>query len=439
MKSLLFEWPKDKDKLLKRVEPRKVLYDRNLLNGVFKIFEDVNQNGDIAVKSATHTFDKVELSDILLSKSYVKSCVSSISPSLRDAIEIARGNIEQVNKALMPEPYWEKEIRCGTKVGEKTTPLESTGLWIPARKGPLISTALMLVVCAKVAGVEKIIVGMPPMKNGLGDPGTVAAAKIVGATDFVVGNGVAVIAGFSMGTKSIPETKGIFGPGPGAIAAAMSVAFSYGKRTVMGIGPTESVIIADNSANPRNLACDLLNEAEHGSDSSSLLITSSYELAKEVERHLYIAMEKVEKNRKKVLQIVFGSEGMGAIILTPDIELACDFVNDYAPEHLMIVCEDRNQRLVIGRIKNAGEILIGGNTPFSAGNYAIGITAVLPTSGFSKIVSGITCKDMIKQSTVGSLTREALEKLYPAIKAIGEYESFPCHVKAAQIRIRSKK
>ncbi len=432
---IVFRLPEDRGNLLKRLKPRSILYDRSLLNDVAGIFEDVSRRGDSAVRSATKTFDKSILPEIVLSSDYVEGCVSSISSSLRKAIETAGSNIEQVNKALMPEPFWEKEIRQGTVIGEKVTPLESVGLWIPAMKGPLISTALMLVCAAKVAGVENITIGMPPSKNGLGDPGTVAAAKLAGASGFVVGNGAAVIAGFSIGTESIPEVEGIFGPGPGAIAAAMSIAFSYGKKTVMGIGPTDSVIIADDTADPEKVTYDLINEAEHGTDSSSILITTSSELAEEVDKLLYEAIEKVEENRKRVLRKVFGVNGMGAIIVSPDIESACNFVNDYAPEHLMVVCEEKRQKEVISKIKNAGEILIGEYTPFSAGNYAIGITAVLPTSGFSKVVSGVTCRDMIKYSTIGNLTKEALQEIYPTIRDLGEYEGFPCHIKAAEIRV----
>jgi len=437
MKNVLFELPKDKKKLIRKLALHQVLYDRELLNGVFRIFDEVEQKGDVAVKSATQIYDKVDLSNIKLSESYVDTCTSSLSSSLRNAIENGIRNIKEVNNVLMPDLYWEKQIRPGTMIGEKVTPLESVGLWIPARKGPLISTALMLVVAAKVAGVETIIVGMPPLKIGLGDPGTIAAARLAGASDFVVGNGVAVIAGFSIGTESIPEVKGIFGPGPGAIAAAMSVAFSYGKRTATGIGPTESAIIADDSANPKILAYDLISESEHGPDSSSILVTPSYDLAKEVEKHLNDVIEEVEGKQKNVLRTVFGNDGMGAIVVTPDINSACDFVNEYAPEHLMVVFKEKKRDRIIDRIKNAGEILIGESTPFSAGNYAIGITAVLPTNGFAKIFSGITCKDMIKQSTVGMLTKEALKELYPTIKEIGEYEGLPCHVKATQIRIEN--
>ncbi|MDF2717733.1 MAG: hisD, partial [Paenibacillus sp.] len=321
-------------------------------------------------------------------------------------------------------------------VGEKISPLDAVGIWIPARKGPLISTALMLVTAAKTAGIGRIVVGMPPLPNGLGDPATVAAARLAGADEFVAGNGVAVIAGFCLGTSSIPKVNGIFGPGPGGIAAAMSTASSYGVKTAVGLGPTECVIVADETADAEMLAYDLINEGEHGPDSSSILITTSAVLAERVERHLFSVLDEVEQPRREYLHHVFGANGLGAIIAAPSIEAACDFVNEYAPEHVMVVCGEQAERSALELIHNAGEILIGPYTPFSAANYGIGITAVLPTNGYAKSFSGITSKEMIKTSTIGKLDKEALSGLLPIIKELGGYEQLPCHVRAAEVRLQ---
>jgi histidinol dehydrogenase len=330
---------------------------------------------------------------------------------------------------------WEKEIRPGTVIGENVVPLDSVGIWIPARKGPLISTAIMLVVAAKTAGVKKIVVGMPPLKNGLGDPGTIAAAKLAGADQLVIGNGVSIIAGFAQGTNSIPEVDGIYGPGPGGIAAAMSVAMTYGKKSVLGIGPTECIIFADETADPLKIAYDLINEGEHGPDSSSILVTTSTNLAIKVETLLWKCIDEVEEKRRQYLQNVFGYNGKGAIIVASDVEEAFDFINWFAPEHLMIVCNNEIEKHALTSINNAGEILIGKYTPFSAANYGIGITAVLPTNHFARAFSGVTSKDMVKYSTIGRLSKDALQEIYPIIKEIGNYEQLPCHVKAADIRL----
>lgn len=433
MKKEIFELPKDKKDLLKLLNSHKQLFDQNILEGIYKIFQEVSKHGDTAVKMITEEFDKVKIPNTKLDDDYINNCVENLSPSLSEMIKKAITNIKEVNQLLVPTS-WKKEVRVGTVVGEKVTPLDSVGLWVPARKGPLISTALMLVVAAKVAGVKKIVVGMPPIENGLGDPGTVAAAKIAGADEFIIGNGVSVIAGFSKGTDSIPEVDGIFGPGPSGVAASMNVANSYGKKTIVGIGPTESAIIADEEADPKAVAYDLINEAEHGPDSAAILATTSDKLAKKVNEYLFNIIDKTEGKRKENLLKVFGSDGMGVIVVAETIDILCEFINDFAPEHLMINCQSNDQALILEKISNAGEILLGEHTPFSSANYGIGITAVLPTNGFAKAYSGITSRDMVKYSTIGSLNKQALKEILPIIKEFGQYETLPYHIKVAEMR-----
>ncbi|MBB6022190.1 histidinol dehydrogenase [Paenibacillus sp. JGP012] len=432
--SIIFKVPEQNELLTERFKTHKTLFNRDVLNGVLSIFDEVADKGDEAIRSLTMKYDEVDLDGLILSNAYVEEYVSSLSPSLCSAIEQAIKNVQDANVAMFPKT-WEKQIRPGTIIGENVLPLDSVGIWIPARKGPLISTAVMLVVAAKTAGVKKIIVGMPPLKNGLGDQGTVAAAKLAGADQFVIGNGVSIIAGFAQGTGSIPEVDGIYGPGPGGIAAAMSVAMTYGKKSVLGIGPTECVIFADETADPFKIACDLINEGEHGPDSSSIFVTTSTILAHQVEALLWNCIDEVEEKRRQYLLNVFGSNGKGAIVIASNIEEAFEFVNWFAPEHLMIVCDKETENLALTRINNAGEILIGEYTPFSAANYGIGITAVLPTNHFARAFSGVTSKDMVKYSTIGRLSKDALQDIYPIIKEMGNYEQLPCHVKAADVRL----
>lgn len=350
MNNLIYKFPEHNELLATRYQSHKTLFNRDVLHGVLSIFDEVARSGDDAIRSLTERFDGVVVHDLVLTDDYVDKSVHSLTPPLRAAIERAIQNVREVHAALLPRS-WEKEIRPGTIIGESVKALESVGIWIPARKGPLISTAIMLVVAAKEAGAKKIVVGMPPLKNGQGDQGTVAAAKLAGADQFVIGNGVSIIAGFSQGTESVPELDGIFGPGPGGIAAAMSVAMTYGKKSVLGIGPTESVIIADETADPLLLVHDLINEGEHGPDSSSLLVTNSAVLAHKVEKLLWNCIDEVEEKRRQYLQSVFGPSGKGAIIVTPDIAKACDFVNWFALEHLMVVCGEPNERLILEQTK----------------------------------------------------------------------------------------
>ncbi len=250
MADFLFKWPEEEEKLKGRLLPRRKLLDGALIADVSSLFERVVSTGDKAIREATRRFDGIDIPSVKVSHEFLEQSITDLSPKFKKAIERAIANISEVNEVLMPEPEWRKEIRPGTVIGEKFTPLDSVGLYVPARKGPLVSTALMLVTSAKVAGVREIVVGMPPQENGQPNPSTVAAARIAGATRFVIGNGVSLIAGMTVGTESVPEVDGIYGPGPAGIAAAMSVAFSYGKRTVVGIGPTDGAIIADESADP---------------------------------------------------------------------------------------------------------------------------------------------------------------------------------------------
>jgi histidinol dehydrogenase len=432
---IIYRYPSEKSQIWSRIEKHYKLFDRSLIANCQDIFSAVEKEGDTAIYKATAIHDNVAVESLKADDKYVDQCVNALSPELRAAIEKAIQNISQVNEILKPEEFWQKEIRPGTIIGEKCTPLSSVGLWVPARKGPLVSTALMLTVAAKVAGVKRIVVGMSPRVCGKGDAATIAAAKLAGADEFVTGNGVGIIAGFSIGTESVPEVDGIYGPGPNAIAAAMSVAFSYGKRTVVGIGPTEGAIIADESADAKTLAYDMISESEHGPDSSFLLVTHSGKLALEVTEELKKLIDSVVQPRKDNLLSVFGPKGFGAIVITDTIESSIEVVNEYAPEHLMIWCNSGNEEKTLKDIQNTGEILIGPHTTFSAANYLIGITAVLPTNGFSKRFSGITCKDMLKFSSYAKITEAAIQDLYPGIKAIGEYEGLPCHVKAAEMRM----
>ena len=434
MTDIVFSVPEDRGALDRRLAPRRVLFDRSLLADVACIFEDVGRRGDEAIRDATARHDRVTSMELRVSDEQIDACMRSMSSDLRDGIEVGIRHIEEVNRALLPQD-WTKEIRPGTVVGEKVTPLETVGLWVPARKGPLVSTALMLTAAARVAGVTRIVVGMPPREDGTPDPGTVAAAHLAGAHEFLLGNGVAMIAGLTVGTASVPEVDGIFGPGPGAIAAAMGTAYSYGKRTVVGIGPTDGMILADESALPEVLARDLMNEGEHGPDSASVLVTTSRSIAECVASEIEGLMDATPAHRRVFLKQVFGEQGMGCIVVAPDLDAACGVVNRFAPEHLMISCAEEMTRKALGKITQAGEILLGHDTPFSAANYGIGITAVLPTNGFARSFSGVTCRDMITYSTIGSLDRGALEGLWPMIRAIGEYEGLPCHVEAARVRV----
>jgi len=433
----MYRWPAEKERLEARLAARRGLFDRKTLEGVLDLFDDVKRRGDAAVLDATLKFDGVALGRLTLDDAHVTHCISALSPSLREAVDTAIRHVREVNLALLPESR-EFGIRPGTVVGERAVPLDAVGIWIPSRKGPLLSTAIMLVTAARAAGVGTVVVGMPPRPDRLADPATAAAAKLAGADRIVVGNGVAVIAAFACGTASIPETDGVFGPGPGGIAAAMFAAMMRGKRSAPGIGPSDCAVLADESADPALAARDLANEAEHGPDSSAVLVTTSAALAERTAESLRRIIAESEPPRRGYLEAVFGPSGRGAIVIASDLDRACAFLNDYAPEHLMIVCEPETEREALKRIRHAGEILLGPDTPFSAANYGIGITAVLPTNRFARAYSGVTARDMMKVSTIGRLNEDALRGIAPVIREFARCEGLSAHQAAADIRLRRK-
>ena len=208
MQGLIFKIPEDENKLRDRLLPRKNLLDGSLIANVTSLFNNVMSDGDSAIKEATGKFDKIQIASVKVPEEYIESSISGLSEPFKEAVDAAIRNIKEVNEALMPPLEWRKEIRPGTIIGEKSTPLDSVGLYIPARKGPLVSTALMLVTSAKVAGVGNIVVGMPPQEDGKANPSTAAAARIAGADSIVIGNGVALLAGMTFGTESVPEVDG---------------------------------------------------------------------------------------------------------------------------------------------------------------------------------------------------------------------------------------
>jgi histidinol dehydrogenase len=323
-----------------------------------------------------------------------------------------------------------EELEPGLTVGIKYTPVEGVGVYVPSGKGAFPSTFITLVTPAVVAGVEEITVVVPPRKDGSGDPALLVAADLLGVSQIFRANGVAGIAGLAFGTATIPRVELLGGPGNPYVTAAQIVVQSYGVRVLSFLGPTESMIVADESADPDRLALDLLNEAEHGADSAALLVTPSAALAEEVNERLPRYLDRLPPERRQFAVAALSHYG-GAIVVDT-VEEAVMLVNHYAPEHLQIATRDPFATLAL--IRNAGEILLGQDTPFSAGNYAIGVPAALPTSGFARVTSGVTVLSYLKATSVAHLTAGALERVRPVIQRLGRYEDFPAHVLAVEAR-----
>lgn len=432
---MLINYTLQPEVLKNRIERRNSIFSQHLIGLIRDHFANVQSYGDSFIRSLTETYDGTIVEDLVLSEEYVSKCVADVSDELRAAIMQAHNNATEVNKLFMPSMEWDSEVRPGAFVGERIRPLDQVCLWVPARKGPLLSTAIMLVTSAKVAGVRHIVVALPPSISGIPDPSTVAAARICGAHQIVCGNGVGIIAGCTFGTNSLPKVNAILGPGPGGIAAAMAVSFSYGCKTVMGIGPTDSAIYWDGTTPVMQMALDFINESEHGNDSISLLVTQNAEKAEELYKEILRILDSGEVSRSHIVKQTLSTEGMSSVVVCESLEDCIDILNDFAAEHMMVRCsDDRHALAVIDRIQNCGEILWGAFTPFSAANYAIGITAVLPTNGFSKNISGITCRDMLKSTTIGKLTKEGLGDIRKTISVFSKHEELPFHGLAAEGR-----
>lgn len=437
MEPSIYELPKDTQSLEQALRSRQTLLDPEELGRVAALFEEVRRNGDSAIRAATERFDKVVLSSLRIDAAVADEAVANLTSELRESIETCRKRIEAVNEALMPPARTEHQLDAHTTFGETCTALDSVALWVPCRKGPLVSTALMLVVAAKVAGVPRIALCTPPVASGGADPVTLAAARLAGATEFYVGNGVALIAGLTLGTESLASIAGVFGPGPSGITLAMGLSGMYGKRTCLGLGPSDCLVLCDESADPRLIALDLMTEAEHGPDSSAVLVTTSRAIAERVQRELVARIAVVPEPRRKVLQGIFAAGGRGLLTVAPDLDACVDVVNTFAPEHMSIVCSEENTQRVLARSPVSGEILLGRYTPFAAANYALGITAVLPTNGYARSQSGLTSRDMLRYSTLGRLDEQGLRDLVPAIATLARYEGLPCHAQACEGRARS--
>jgi histidinol dehydrogenase len=405
---------------------------------VDRVYERVSADGVDAVIDYTKRYDApdFELGDYRISPGFAEACVDSLPAELRAAIDTAIKNIGAVNRRIVSSLIsWTEVLEEGHVVGERAFPLNSALVWVPARKAPLISVAVMLCVAAKVAGVRKIIVGTPPSKGRLPDRNTIAAAKLSGATDFVCGNGLAIVASAATGNWPLGRANAIFGPGPPAIAMAMARGAKYGVATQPGVGPSDSLIIFKGGLRDSqyaDLARNFLTEIEHGKDSFTYALTTDPAAARALSEALSQALLNVFGREAHYRQIA--DDMQGAIIVFDELDELVAFANEFAPEHLQFFMDPAQSAELGARIETAGEILDGYCTPFVAANYCIGVTAVLPTGGFGRSFSGINARNFIRFASYGQLNRAGLGRLLPTIEAIGSAEGLPNHVEGARLR-----
>ncbi len=409
------------------------IFDTDLKAAIGRIIDDVRANGDEAVCRALRDFDGVSLEPHQLKATPDELAAAVVGPEVDAAIDDAIAHLRAFNEQLMARAGdWSFESEPGLIVGEKITPITSAGLFVPSGKASYPSVAYQLAVPATVAAVPNIALVVPPMPDGSGriDPAVLVVCRKLGITDVFRVNGPAGVAALGFGTQTIPRVRKIVGPGSPPVACAQVEMQRYGVATMMILGPTESMVIADHSADPRLAAADLLNEAEHGTDSSVLLITTSASLADAIDSELEAQLAFLPAERAQAARAALG--GNGGCVFVGDLAEAADIANRWAPEHLQVAVAATDEAELLGRLVNAGEILIGQQTLFSAGNFVIGCPASLPTGGFAHVSSGITADTFLKRTAVARADAAALRRMTPTILAMSAHEGFPAHANAAQ-------
>lgn len=411
------------------------IFDADLKVAIGQIIDDVRANGDEAVCRALRDFDKVTLEPHQLKATPTELADATVSADVDAAIDDAIVHLRAFNQQLMTRAGdWSFESEPGLIVGEKITPITSAGLFVPSGKASYPSVAYQLAVPATVAGVPTLALVVPPMPDGSGriDPAVLVVCRKLGITEVFRVNGPAGVAALGFGTETIPKVRKIVGPGSPPVACAQVEMQRYGVATMMILGPTESMVIADDSADARLAAADLLNEAEHGTDSTVVLITTSIAVADAVEVELDRQLSSLPAPRAEAARASLGING--GCVLVGDLGEAAKVANRWAPEHLQVAVSDDAEAELLDQLVNAGEILIGQHTLFSAGNFVIGCPASLPTGGFAHVSSGITADTFLKRTAIARADANALQRMTPTILAMSAHEGFPAHANAAQQR-----
>jgi histidinol dehydrogenase len=398
---------------------------------VLQIFDDVQKNGDTAVDKYTSLFDGVQLKDKLVTTTEIEDAIQAISPELKEAIRVAHQNILLFHKSQKTEKVAIETYR-GVFCWQEKRPIQKVGLYIPGGTAPLFSTVLMLAIPAQIAGCKEIVLCSPPNKEGKIHPAILYTANLCGVTKIVKVGGIQAIAGLTFGTSDIPQVYKIFGPGNQFVTVAKQLATKYGVAIDMPAGPSELLVVADDSANASYVAADLLSQAEHGIDSQVVLVTTSKVLIEEVSNE--ISKQITQLLRKEIAEKAIANSV--AIFVESDA-IALDLINEYGPEHFIVAT--KNNDFYVDNITNAGSVFIGNYTPESAGDYASGTNHTLPTNGFSKAYSGVNLDSFLKSITFQEITKVGIQSLGKFIEIMAENEGLQAHKNAVTLRLNDLK
>ncbi len=415
-------------KFWKSLCERPALQQQNLQILVNQVFQDIELKGDDAVISYTKKFDDVELKQLVVTDEEIALAIKKVPQELKKAIKLAAKNITKFHKAQISTKI-EVETTPGVTCWQEVRPIDRIGIYIPGGSAPLFSTVLMLALPAKIAGCKEIILCTPPNRMGAINPAILYAAKFTGVSKIYKAGGIQAIGALTFGTSSFPAVNKILGPGNQYVTAAKQQAAKLGIAIDMPAGPSELLVLADKTANPIFIASDLLSQAEHGADSQVICVVKNESLIAEIEKEICTQLAKLP--RKKIAKKALENS---KIILLKEDQLCIDFINEYAPEHLIICVE--NERFFIDNIRNAGSVFIGNYTPESAGDYASGTNHTLPTNGHAKSFSGINIDAFVKKITFQKITKNGLKSIGPTIEIMAQAEQLDAHKNAVSLRLK---
>ena len=426
---IIVENPKKEDWLDLLRRPTQTVDD--IEKTVNLIFDDVNRNGDEAISKYTSMFDGVELNSIEVSQDEITNAISRVSDELKEAIALAKSNIEKFHTAQKTAVI-KTETTKGVICWQEKRAIDKIGLYIPGGTAPLFSTVLMLAIPAQIVGCQEIVLCTPPNKDGEVADEILYAANLCGVSSVYKVGGIQAISGLTFGTVTIPQVYKIFGPGNQFVTVAKQLATKYGVAIDMPAGPSELMVVADDSANASYVASDLLSQAEHGADSQVVLVSTSKKLVNTVIEEIDIQIKDLPRNEMAQKAI----ENSKFIVINSN-EVALELINEYGPEHLIIATNSDD--FFTSQVRNAGSVFIGNYTPESAGDYASGTNHTLPTNGFSKAYSGVNLDSFTKSITFQKISEEGIQNIGRAIELMAEAEGLQAHKNAVTLRLNDLK
>ncbi|EWH14641.1 bifunctional histidinal dehydrogenase/ histidinol dehydrogenase [Cellulophaga geojensis KL-A] len=398
---------------------------------VVSVFNEVRTDGDKAVNKYTTKFDGVSLQSTIVSVEELVEAEKLVSEELKKAIQLAKSNIEAFHKAQETSKVSIQTVN-GVDCWQEKRPIQKVGLYIPGGTAPLFSTILMLATPANIAGCTEIVLCSPPNKEGKINPAILYAANLCGVTKIYKVGGIQAIAAMTFGTQTIPQVYKIFGPGNQFVTVAKQIATKYGVAIDMPAGPSELLVLADDTANAAFVASDLLSQAEHGTDSQVILVSTSKKMISDVETEL-------EKQLAVLPRVEIATQAIAnsKLIYIETLETAMQLINEYAPEHFIVCVE--NEDYVLNTIENAGSVFIGNYTPESAGDYASGTNHTLPTNGYAKQYSGVNLDSFTKSITFQKISEQGIKEIGEAIELMADAEGLQAHKNAVTLRLKSLK